>query len=1106
VSSSPVVLGCDPDDVFDPDKNGYNNIGVVMTPDDEASDPSNYCPEPGIDIVKFTNGRDANDTNGEDDGLPEFTVGSTTVPTLAVGDPIVWTYAVTNIGGVSYSDAEVEVTDEVLTLFNPGNPEPMRVVGAPNLFGSPNPAALLAALGGSFYDDGDDVLEPDEVWEYEAIGALIDLTPYDPRLPGDPVNGSPAVLGCNPGEIPGGDLEGYNNVGVVMVPGDEASDPSNACPEPGIDLVKFTDALDADDTNGVDDGQPPFTAGATEVPTFAVGQTVTWTYAVLNCGNVELSEAQVQVNDAVLTEFNGGEIPVRVVGAPDLPDTLVLGSGLPKDLCVTPSGLAPESQVSMDNRMRDDGDNVLDPGEVWEYQASAPALDLTSFPVRGPGEDPTDPSVSSPVVLGCNPGRVPGGDRNGYNNVGEVVIPGLADTDPSNYCIEEPDCAIEVTKTCVIPEPPANTLPGKCKGKLREFTLIWDGADGISIAPATGMTSVFPTTANNGDEVTFVPDGSTNDVFVNFLDPITGQVLAESKFHISCSDRDMNADNDNDVQPQVSGTIGRDCGKFEGNAKNNESSFINEWLLEGLIDADGLELDCTASGEGDFPTQTDQCVFTPEPEAGSCSEIKPIDGLVMRWDGLVDVDIVAYDGDVGGTVLAQIDGVSPGDYVTVEGIDGGPNDQQWQIFDAVTGAPVGTSEFHISCSDDNMNGPEDCPLPQGNGKGNDSSLVNTWGFGGMLGEQGTFSCPGAPGASGGGTEVVYGFEVRNLNAEPIDVLISDADLLIGNADLFDENGDPLATPETIPANGTLRAVSDVFMVTPDATNVFKNTVVVTGNTPSGAMCEAMDMVEVRREPPPPPPVSCSDIKPITAVSVVWDGLQAVDVVMESGETLLNVQPGNQITFQEAGTGNDVDMEIFAVGTNTLLGMSRFHVSCSDSEMNGSEDCGSNQGNGKGNDSSLVNDWLFDGMTGEKGSFECTVPNTGVVAQSPGGGPGAGVTPVQAPTVSKNEFKWRLKNNSSFDVFVTEVEITWPSAQGNLKELKLDGDKFGDNLGAPPTSGTFTLADFVSDANKRRIQDGDEREFKAKFEQDYEGDVPGDYTVTITFDNGDVASF
>ncbi len=64
-------------------------------------------------------------------------------------------------------------------------------------------------------------------------------------------------------------------------------------------------------------------------------------------------------------------------------------------------------------------------------------------------------------------------------------------------------------------------------------------------------------------------------------------------------------------------------------------------------------------------------------------------------------------------------------------------------------------------------------------------------------------------------------------------------------------------------------------------------------------------------------------------------------------------------------GNDIDLTLSGAANGT----STFHVSCSDQEMNGSEDCGTNQGNGKDNDSG-INDWLLDGMTGEKGMFDC----------------------------------------------------------------------------------------------------------------------------------------
>ena len=37
-----------------------------------------------------------------------------------------------------------------------------------------------------------------------------------------------------------------------------------------------------------------------------------------------------------------------------------------------------------------------------------------------------------------------------------------------------------------------------------------------------------------------------------------------------------------------------DCGLPQGNGKDNGSSFLNDWILEGMVDASGV-LDCTVS-------------------------------------------------------------------------------------------------------------------------------------------------------------------------------------------------------------------------------------------------------------------------------------------------------------------------------------------------------------------------------------------------------------------------------------------------------------------------------------------------------------------------------
>ncbi len=99
-------------------------------------------------------------------------------------------------------------------------------------------------------------------------------------------------------------------------------------------------------------------------------------------------------------------------------------------------------------------------------------------------------------------------------------------------------------------------------------------------------------------------------------------------------------------------------------------------------------------------------------------------------------------------------------------------------------------------------------------------------------------------------------------------------------------------------------------------------------------------------------------------------------------TFNNVMPGDEVTVTGlAGvSGNDTYWEVFLAGTMTPVksGISKFHISCSDVDMNGVEDCGKNEGDGKQKsgevgDPTLVNDWLFEGMVGASSTLDCTVP-------------------------------------------------------------------------------------------------------------------------------------
>jgi hypothetical protein len=120
--------------------------------------------------------------------------------------------------------------------------------------------------------------------------------------------------------------------------------------------------------------------------------------------------------------------------------------------------------------------------------------------------------------------------------------------------------------------------------------------------------------------------------------------------------------------------------------------------------------------------------------------MKPISSISQIWNGSQTINIKAWRGVPGTVLLSTQNGITPGQKVTVSGYTGTPNDVQWEIFDAGTGTKIGTSDFHLSCSDVDMNGPEDCGKAEGDAKGL-TGFINTWIFAGMSGANGiTIDC------------------------------------------------------------------------------------------------------------------------------------------------------------------------------------------------------------------------------------------------------------------------------------------------------------------------------------------------------------------------------
>src|SRR6185369_5276716 len=121
-------------------RTAYINLGTATIPGATDDDPSSYCnpPVPGINIVKTTNGADANDPNGAD------------VPEIDPGQPVTWLYTVTNTGQTHVPQANVVVTD--------------------------NQTGVTPVFDHEQTGNGDIIFDPGEVWIFKATGTAIDLS------------------------------------------------------------------------------------------------------------------------------------------------------------------------------------------------------------------------------------------------------------------------------------------------------------------------------------------------------------------------------------------------------------------------------------------------------------------------------------------------------------------------------------------------------------------------------------------------------------------------------------------------------------------------------------------------------------------------------------------------------------------------------------------------------------------------------------------------------------------------------------------------------------------------------------------------------------------
>jgi hypothetical protein len=247
------------------------------------------------------------------------------------------------------------------------------------------------------------------------------------------------------------------------------------------------------------------------------------------------------------------------------------------------------------------------------------------------------------------------------------------------------------------PGPDPDPTCSECDGKVTMLEMRYDGAVGAEVRVETKKDgTAFDALVGAGATFSFNGTDKKGTLGTEITIYVDGE--EHVSIHTSCS------------QPIGPGLVAGDFTVISGESRNG-----------GLM--------CPVAGGPDNP-----------PVGGDFECDKPIDVLVMIWNGTSAVDIKAWKGEVGSELLGVAEDIAPGDAVRVDGYAGSPNDVYWEVFDAATGNKLGESAFHMSCSDDDMDGPEDCGTAQGNNKRDEADLLNDWLLAGMTDSKGSFLC------------------------------------------------------------------------------------------------------------------------------------------------------------------------------------------------------------------------------------------------------------------------------------------------------------------------------------------------------------------------------
>ncbi len=421
---------------------GTTTPGVDVTDDDPAN---SYGIDPGVAIVKTVNGDDANTAPG------------IYQPT---GDPVTWTFTVTNTGNIALAD--ITVVDDSGTPVD-----------------ATDDVTLTVADLVSGDDNGDDLLDLGETWVFEITGTQAD---EGYRNLGDVTGTAPATINPDGSTAPGADVTD--------------DDPANSFgTDPGITVVK---TVNGDDAN---------TAPGPIIPT---GSLVEWTFTVTNSGNIAL--ANVNVVDDSGTPAPGDDVTLTVAD-------LVSGDANGDDLLdVGETWVFTIAGIAVDGPYRNVGEASGDaPATTNPDGTTTPGVTVTDDdPANHVGSTPSlaVEKTTNTVDADTTPGvYIPTGDPVTWTytvtNTGTVPLSGVQVVDDAGTTTDPSD---DVTLTVT------DLVSGDTNGDdLLDLNETW-------VFELTGAATVGPYTneadAQGTAPDTTNPDGTTTPgVDVNAQDP-----------------------------------------------------------------------------------------------------------------------------------------------------------------------------------------------------------------------------------------------------------------------------------------------------------------------------------------------------------------------------------------------------------------------------------------------------------------------------------------------------------------------------------------------------------------------------------------------------------